>query len=184
MSHIIGLDFETTGFLEPDEHGEHRIIEIGALIYDLEGSLKGKLEARFNPARPIPAKATEVHRITYDMVAHEPQFADRAGKIAALLRSAKLLVAHNGIGFDLPFVNKEFIALGIAPLPESIMFDTMLQSSWATFTGKRPNLGELCFAMGVDYDTEKAHGALYDVDVMMKCYFEGVRRGVYPALAA
>lgn len=184
MSHIIGLDFETTGFLEPDEHGENRIIEIGALVYDMDGKLKGKLEARFNPARPIPAKATEVHRITYDMVAHEPQFSDRAEKIATLLRSAHMLVAHNGIGFDLPFVNKELIALGIAPLPKELMFDTMLRSPWATFTGKHPNLGELCFAMGVDYDPSKAHGALYDVEVMMKCYFEGRRRGVYPAIGA
>lgn len=183
MSHIIGLDFETTGFLEPDDHGQHRIIEIGALIYDRDGKLKGKLEKRFNPARPIPQKAADVHGITYDMVAHLPQFGEDARKIATLLRSASRIVAHNGIGFDLPFLNKELIALGIEPLPASIMFDTMLESPWATFTGKRPNLGELCWAMGVDYDPEKAHGALYDTDRMMRCYFEGVRRGVYKPVA-
>lgn len=179
MAHIIGLDFETTGFLEPDEHGQHRIIEVGMLIYDEAGNLKGQYEQRFNPARPIPAKATEVHGITYDMVAHQPQFGERAAKIATLLRSSGRIVAHNGTAFDLPFLNKELIALGIEPISERLMFDTMLESSWATFTGKRPNLGELCWALGVDYDPEKAHGALYDTERMMHCYFEGVRRGVY-----
>lgn len=184
MSHIIGLDFETTGFLDPDEHGENRIIEVAALVYDADGKLKGKLEQRFNPGRPIPPKAVDVHGITYDMVAHEPQFGEKAPKLAALLRSATRIVAHNGLGFDLPFLNKELIALGIAPVNKALMFDTMLESPWATFFAKRPNLGELCFALDVEYDPTKAHAALYDVEVMMKCYFEGVRRGVYPALPA
>lgn len=184
MAFIIGLDFETTGFLEPDDHGQHRIIEAGLLIYDEVGNLRGKYEQRFNPARPIPDSAAAVHGITYGMVAHEPQFSERAERLATLLRTAGRIVAHNGVGFDLPFLNKELIALGIAPIPASLMFDTMLESPWATFTGKRPNLGELCWAMGVEYDPEKAHGALYDVEVLMKSYFEGVRRGVYPPLAA
>ncbi|MEO9387183.1 MULTISPECIES: 3'-5' exonuclease [Chromobacterium] len=183
MAIIIGFDLETTGLLEPDTHGENRIIELAALLYDERGTLKNKIVRRFNPGRPIGAKATEVHGIVFEMVAMEPMFQDLAEKITPILRAADLIVAHNGLGFDMPFYNKEIISLGMAPLSKEKFFDTMIASPWATFYGKSPNLGELCFALDVDYDPSKAHAAEYDVDCMMKCYFEGVRRGVYPQLA-
>lgn len=45
--------------------------------------------------------------------------------------------------------------------------------------GSLPNLGALCFACGVEYDKAKAHGALYDVDVMMASFFSQFDRGFF-----
>ncbi|MCV5306976.1 exonuclease domain-containing protein, partial [Escherichia coli] len=93
----------------------------------------------------------------------EPLLADHAGKIAAYMGACSALVAHNGEAFDLPFIRHEFGSYGVK-LPEIPLVDTLF-SLWATEDGKRPRLEELAFSLGVTYDREKAHSALYDTDL-------------------
>jgi DNA polymerase III epsilon subunit-like protein len=71
----------------------------------------------------------------------------------------------------------EYTGAGVV-LPQIPSLDT-IQARWATFNGKSPNLGELCFALGVHYDPDSAHGAAYDVSVTAACFLEGLRRGFY-----
>jgi DNA polymerase-3 subunit epsilon len=73
-------------------------------------------------------------------------------------------------------------------MPVRPVICTMLNAPWATFNGKNPRLEELCFACGVDYDPALAHAAAFDVDVMMQCYWRGLKFGFYqepelPAIA-
>jgi DNA polymerase-3 subunit epsilon len=174
---IAGLDIETTGI---DQADGHRIIEVAIAIHELESQARvGSFVSRINPQRPIDPGAQEVHKISFDMLAHEPLWGAVAPKVSAILSRCQYVVAHNGEGFDLPFVCAELQREGCTVPRQFKLIDTMLQARWATPDGSVPNLGALCFACGVDYDTSKAHGALYDVDVMMACFFSQHKRGFF-----
>lgn len=163
-----GIDIETTGL---DFRSGHRIIEIALSSYNILTREKIVcLEMRFNPRRTIQPEAQKVHGISLEMLATAPLFEDKAPEIMAILEASDFYIAHNGEGFDGPFLQNEFKQTGFE-MPEKPMFDTMLEGLWATEDGKRPRLQELAFAMGLVYDTSKAHCALYDVDLMMECFF-------------
>lgn len=170
---LAGFDLETTG-LDP---AEHRIVEVYAGLWDLSTkTLIREFLQRIDPQRSILADASRVHGIYAGDLVGCPVFADVAGRLRHELSAANFLVAHNGVSFDLPFVNAELKRVGLPPI-EMPVVDTMLLSRGATFDGKLPNLGELCQAYGVDYDPEKAHGAAYDVEVMVQCLFRGLDWG-------
>jgi len=174
MPKIAFLDTETTGLFAEDQ----RIIEIAILTYD-SGSRKlvDSYVQRIDPERAIEAKAQAVHGISYESLAGEPKMKDVANTISTKIDATALVVAHNA-AFDVPFIGMELHRVG-APLPSVPSFCTCENGRWATPDGKLPNLRELCFALGVDYDPSKAHGAEYDVQVMAECFFRGVDRGFF-----
>lgn len=164
-----GIDIETTGLSAADGH---RIIEIGVRLYNYHtGQFKGKFVQRINPMRPIDQKAQEVHGISFEELAGEPTWEEIAPKLSAVMSKVQVIIAHNGIYFDLPFINFELMRVGL-PIIELPVIDTMMTARWATCSGKNPNLGELCFACDVPYDPDQAHGADYDIDVMCQCFFK------------
>lgn len=177
---IVGLDLETTGL---DVTKGDKIIEIAILTYDSETEkLIDSYVQRIDPERPIAAKAQEVHGITYAELVGEPKWKDVAADVHKRLVTADLIVIHNA-AFDAPFVAVQLSELGLE-LPALSIFCTMEAGRWATPNGKLPNLGELCFALDVEYDPSAAHAASYDTEVMVKCFFKGFNRGFYkPDLA-
>lgn len=173
-----GLDIETTGL---EQEKGHRIIEFATLLYLYDEATgvvtpKGKFVQRINPQRAIDPGAFAVHGISYEDVAYCPTLEEVAPKIVKVMSACDLIVAHNGNGFDLPFIAAELLRIG-QPIPDVQVVDTMVQGRWATPMGKLPNLGEFCFATGVEYDKEKAHAAEYDVSVMMEGFFVALRKG-------
>ncbi len=173
---IAGIDLETTGLAQSDGH---RIIEIAIAIHDLDTQARiGKFETRINPQRPIDTGAQAVHGIGFEMLTHCPLWSSVAPKVSAILSRVRYVVAHNGLGFDMPFLYGELLRQGCS-LPEVSVVDTMQQARWATSDGSLPNLGALAFACDVPYDSAKAHAALYDVDVMMRCFFGQYPRGFF-----
>lgn len=175
MTIIAGIDTETTGF-NPDK-GD-RIIEICASLYELESRRKLKTwTQRINPQRPIPIEASDVHGIVYADVANAPVWREVSPTVLRILNVSDVLVAHNA-KFDVNFLIHHFLQEGLIPPEHLEVFDTM-DARWATWDGKNPSLQELCFSLQVEYDTSKAHAAEYDVDVMMRCLFEGLDRGFY-----
>lgn len=172
---IIGLDTETTGL---EQERGHRIIEIAMLTYELETqTLVDRYVMRFDPERSIDPGAEAAHGISYSELIGEPKWVDHAEEVAKRMSTADLLIAHN-MGFDGPFLAAEFLRLGIE-VPDVHSLCTMENARWACPDGKLPRLGELCFALNVPYDPAKAHGAQYDVEVMMACFFRGFSRGFY-----
>jgi DNA polymerase III subunit epsilon len=175
---IIGTDVETTGL----EIGDHRIIEYydAAWLWDLHSKpeLIDQTYFKINPERNIPLESQRIHHITPADVEGCPPWRKVAPEIHRSLARADLVVAHNGKSFDLPFLNYEFARVGLEELDPPLV-DTMLEGRWATPQGKVPNLGELCFACDVPYDTTsgKAHAADYDVGVMMQCFFRALSWG-------
>lgn len=171
-----GFDIETTGLKAEDGH---RTIEIALQLWDVVAKeQKFSWRRRINPMRSISADAQRVHGITLSELAAEPEFVAVAPLLVKLMDRCEFIVAHNGIGFDLPFINCELKMNGQATIAKPV-FDTMLHGRWATAMGKVPNLGELCFACDVPYDTSLAHAADYDVDVMMKSFFRAVEWGFF-----
>ncbi|EHO9211530.1 3'-5' exonuclease [Salmonella enterica] len=170
MTKIVGgIDIESTGL---DYSSGHKIIEIAITRYDLDTHTHiDSLDMRFNPRRSIDPKAQAVHGISLEKLVAEPLLADHAKDVAAYMAQCQIWVAHNGEAFDIPFIRHEFASYGVK-LPSVPVVDTMLDGLWATEDGKRPRLEELAFSLGFIYDREKAHGALYDTDLMMQCFFK------------
>jgi DNA polymerase-3 subunit epsilon len=172
---ILGLDTETTGL---DPHTGDKIIEVALLTYDADShELIDSYITRIDPERSINPKAQEVHGIRYEELVGCPKFNDVAHEIVARNKDADLMVAHN-LEFDAGFLVVQLAAAGVA-MPNIAVFDTMKEARWATHNGKYPRLQELCFSLGVEYDTSAAHAATYDVDVMMQCLWKGAERGFY-----
>jgi DNA polymerase-3 subunit epsilon len=179
MITIAGCDLETTGLLDP----EHRIIECHVSLYDyapdtFTATHIGAQTWRIDPKRSIDKKAQEVHGISPTDLIGKPIFKEVGQEIADMLNRADIVVAHNGMGFDFPFLVQEWERCD-QTIPDFIPFDTMLSGRFATPMGAVPNLGALCFACGVDYNPVDAHAAEYDVTKMMGCLFFGLKRGVY-----
>lgn len=171
---IAGYDIETTGLLTAD----HRIIELYIGLWRPNGTLAFQYEQRFDPQRAIAADAQRIHGISSADLVGMPIFEKHADHIVKILSKADVEVAHNGEGFDAPFLAQELQRVGRSK-PVNPMIDTMLEGVWATPDGKKPNLGELCFSLGVDYDPSAAHAAHYDVHRMMDCFFRGLEWGWY-----
>lgn len=170
---IAGADIETTGLA----WGDHRIIEVYVGLWDLDTrALQDELNIRIDPQRTIQIEAQRVHGISASMLVGCSVWKDVAPQIRRHLDSADLIVGHNWLSFDGPFINYELERVGLKALDKTVT-DTMVQGRWATPIGKAPTLGELCFACEVDYDPAKAHAADYDVAVMMECFFRSVDWG-------
>lgn len=176
MTLIAGLDFESTGLdVEKD-----RIVEIGLVVMDLEtGIEKVRFERRVNPGIHIPPKAVAIHGITDGDVAACQPFKAIAPGFVALLERVDMIVGHNVESYDVPLLVNELVRNGVELKGFPLVFDTMLESRWATDNGKVPSLGELCYALDVPYDPALAHGAAYDVSVNLQAYRRGVQLGVY-----
>jgi len=170
---ILGGDIETTG-LEP---GDHRMVEIYLGHWDLTSrKLVKKFYTRLDPQRSIPIETQRVHGISLADVEGCPTWNVVAPRVRDMLDEADVVVGHNWKKFDGPFINYELERVGLEPIDKPIV-DTMLNGRWATANGAIPNLGALCFATDIPYDTEKAHAADYDVGVMMDAFFRGLDWG-------
>jgi DNA polymerase-3 subunit epsilon len=172
---LIGFfDTETTGL----KAGTDRVIELALLVYDSASrACVHRLVQRFDPECPIHPDALAVHGITYGELVGQPKFRALAADVRKQFESCDVTVAHN-IEFDKGMLSAEFTAAGLAPF-DFPGVDTMTQARWATPNGKWPKLGELCFALGIDYDTTRAHAAEYDVEVMAQCFFRGLDLGFF-----
>jgi DNA polymerase III epsilon subunit-like protein len=107
----------------------------------------------------------------------KPEFKEVEPIISKVFDKSDLFVAHN-LDFDAGFLLNEYSLIG-KTLPNVNGFCTMEEGRWATSNGKKPNLGELCYCLEVDYNPDEAHAALYDTYKTAECFFKGVRLGGY-----
>lgn len=172
---VTGFDTETTGLKA--EAGD-KLIEVALLTYDSNTrKLVDRYVQRLDPERSISPGAQDIHGIAYEELMGQPKFRDVADEIHKRLAAADLIIAHN-LDFDAMFMLCEFQALAMK-LPNVKSLCTMQNGRWACPDGKFPRLEELCFALGVEYDTASAHAAEYDVDCMMQCFWRGLDRGFF-----
>ncbi len=176
---VTGADIETTGLHQ--EKGD-RIIEIALLVYSYntktgESKPLGKYVQRVYPDKAVSAKAQAIHHISIDDLIGQPLWEDVAGKVNKILRVSDVLVVHN-TDFDCPFIAGELVRVGEL-VPEVETFCTMREGRFATYDGSVPSLRSLCSCFGFNYDVKMAHAAEYDVAIMMRCFFEGLKQGFY-----
>jgi DNA polymerase-3 subunit epsilon len=164
------FDIETTGFRY--DQGD-RIVEIGCIEL-IRGAVTGKsFHAYVNPEREMPEGAFKVHGLSEEFLRPYPKFADArvAAAFVEFIGDAEL-IAHNGLAFDLPFVNAELSNAGMARLANEII-DTLLIAR-RKFPGAPASLDALCARFAIDASIRKreGHGALLDSRLLAAVYIE------------
>ncbi|PQA88170.1 DNA polymerase III subunit epsilon [Hyphococcus luteus] len=167
----IVFDLETTGFKFSEGH---RIVEIGG-VEMMNGAVTGRnFHTYVNPKRDMPMGAYEVHGLSAEFLSDKPVFTDPLVAEAFLdFVGEAQLVAHNGIGFDLPFLNAELEAAGLRTLPKDNIVDT-LHLARRKFPGAPASLDALCSRFGIDTSIRErdGHGALLDSKLLATVYIE------------
>lgn len=174
---LIGLDVESTGldWLKGD-----RIIEFAGVGYRWSDRAQVfEYEQRINnEGRRFDAKAQEVHGISPTDLIGCPAFKAETPRIHKMLNLSAAVVTFNGEHFDLPFIDHELKGAGLNMPTHLVSYDLMKLGMFASYDAKPPTLADLCWALGVHYDHEQAHQALYDVRVMLQCFWIMVDRGL------
>src|SRR6266576_5350104 len=117
---FVALDTETTG-LQPIVH---RLVEIGAVRFRLDGWELATFQQLIDPEIPIPPEVQQVHGITDRMVRGQPTIEHILPQFIEFIgHRDTILLAHNA-PFDLGFLPMALIRLGIVFLPH-YLFDTL-----------------------------------------------------------
>lgn len=165
MREII-FDTETTGLDKNDD----RVIEIGAVELVNRFTTGRTFHVYINPdGRAVHPDAQRVHGISMADLADKPLFASIADQFCEFIDGAKL-VAHNA-GFDTDFINAEFARLGLPPVTNDRVVDTLQLARRKHPMG--PNsLDALCKRYGVNNSHRTLHGALLDAELLAEVYLE------------
>ncbi len=165
MREII-FDTETTG-LSPAS-GD-RLVEIGCVELVNRVETGKSFHAYFNPERPMPIEAQNVHGLSDSFLADKPLFEDRVEELLDFLDDSPL-VAHNA-SFDFAFMNYELGACGRLTLSPSRMIDTLALAR-VRHPGAKHSLDALCTRYGIDRSHRVKHGALLDAQLLAQLYVE------------
>ncbi len=116
---FVAFDTETTGLWAP----VNRVVEIGAVKFEMEVEDGQRFSSLINPERPMPLEVIRVHGITDLMVCDAPTAPEVLAQFKAFLGTDTVLIAHNA-PFDISFLGMEFSRAQI-PAPENIIIDTV-----------------------------------------------------------
>jgi DNA polymerase-3 subunit epsilon len=133
-----------------------RIVEFALVGSDADGN-QIMIERLVNPSRTIPREASRVHGITDADVVDAGCFGEHAEEIVSSLQDA-VLVGHNIVNFDWPFLRHEFARIGIAPPEPLALIDTLQISRRLKLPG-RHTLGALAESHGINLTNAHRAGA-------------------------
>jgi DNA polymerase-3 subunit epsilon len=168
------LDLETTG----KDPRVDRIVEIGIVVLNADGTERDRRVRRVNPTIPIPEEASEVHKIYDADVKDCPTFKMMAKGVAEFLDGCDLC-GFNLKNFDLRLLVAEFARANVAfELEGRAVLDVM---EIYHFFEKRGLVEAVQFYLGREH--ENAHSALADalataelIDAMLDRYAEKVNK--------
>ena len=123
----------------------------------------------YNPQRPMPKAAENVHGLSDVFLSDKMLFADGAEELLAFLGDAKL-VAHNA-QFDFNILNAELVLCGHKPISRFRMVDTLAIAK-SKHPGAKLSLDALCSRYGIDRSHRVKHGALLDAELLTQLYIE------------
>lgn len=162
----IVLDTETTGV---EAHNGDRIVEIGCVELVNHCPSGRTFHVYINPERSMPVEAYNVHGLSEEFLSDKPVFAAVAQDFAEFIAGAKLVI-HNA-AFDVGFINMEFKRLGMAPVEQAFVVDT-LSMARRKHPGASNSLDALCSRYGIDNSRRTKHGALLDSEILAEVYIE------------
>lgn len=155
----IFYDTETTGIKAERD----RIIEIAA--YD---PFRDQTFVQFiNPQMPIPLEATQIHKITDEMVKDALIFKEVATAFSEFCGHDAVLIAHNNDQFDKLFLECEFKRAGLN-LPSWLYVDSLKWARKYRADLPRHSLQHLREVYGIA--PNQAHRALDDVMVLHQVF--------------
>jgi len=162
----IVFDTETTGL---DPQSGDRMVEIGCIELVNRVPTGRTFHAYFNPDRPMPLAAEQVHGLSDAFLADKQRFHEHVVGLLEFLGDSPL-VAHNA-QFDFGFLNYE---LGVCGHPEVVlerMIDTLVLAR-RRHPGAKDSLDALCTRYGIDRSHRVRHGALLDAELLAQVYVE------------
>jgi DNA polymerase-3 subunit epsilon len=162
----IVFDTETTGL---DPRAGDRMVEIGCIELVNRVPTGRTFHAYFNPDRPMPLEAEQVHGLGDAFLADKPRFHERVHELTEFLADSPL-VAHNA-QFDFGFLNCELGVCGHPEVALERMVDT-LAIARRRHPGAKHSLDALCTRYGVDRSHRVRHGALLDAELLAQVYVE------------
>jgi DNA polymerase-3 subunit epsilon len=167
MSKIIEvvLDIETTGLNISDGH---KIIEVGCIELSNRRTIGRKFHKYINPQRKVDPEAMKVHGIKDEFLRDKPVFAKIAGELRDFIGD-NYIVAHNGLNFDIKFLNHEFALAGVELIDENKVIDTLILAK-QMYPGSPASLDALCKKFGISLTDRKVHGALLDALLLTNVY--------------
>ncbi|MEO9599162.1 DNA polymerase III subunit epsilon [Parasphingorhabdus sp.] len=165
MREII-FDTETTGF---DPQNGDRMVEIGCIEMIDRVETGQTFHCYYNPERPMPKAAEDVHGLSDIFLSDKKLFAAGAEELLVFLGEANL-VAHNA-QFDFKFLNAEFVMCGYKPISQFRMVDTLAIAK-SKHPGAKLSLDALCSRYGIDRSHRVKHGALLDAELLTQLYIE------------
>ena len=165
MREII-FDTETTG-LSP-QNGD-RVVEIGCVEMFNRCETGRTFHSYFNPGRPMPIEAENVHGLSDRFLSDKPAFTDVCEDLLEFIGDAPM-IAHNA-AFDFGFINHELGSCGRPIVDMSRMICTLVIAR-QKFPGAKHSLDALCSRFGVDRSQRIKHGALLDAQLLAQVYVE------------
>ena len=169
------LDIETTG-LEFKEG--HKIIEIACLELSNFLPTEKTYHTYINPEKESSASAREKHGISDDFLKDKKLFREIVPDFLEFIKNSPI-VAHNGLYFDIPFLNHE-LKLNNFNILKNPVVDTLVLAK-KKFPTSPANLDALCRRFDIDLSIRKKHGALIDSKLLAKVYLE-LKGGQQPNL--
>ena len=162
----IVFDTETTGL---DPQSGDRMVEIGCIELVNRVPTGRTFHAYFNPQRPMPLAAEQVHGLSDAFLADKKCFHEHALELIEFLEDSPL-VAHNA-QFDFGFLNYEFGCCGHPEVVLDRMIDTLVLAR-RRHPGAKHSLDALCTRYGIDRSHRVRHGALLDAELLAQVYVE------------
>jgi DNA polymerase III epsilon subunit family exonuclease len=154
LDRYVTFDFETT-----DKDVETcGVVEIGAARV-VNGEIVERFHSLVNPYRPISPTATKVHGYTDADVATAPPFHEVFPRFREFI-GADVLIAHNGLHFDIPVLKRLAGALDLT------FYDTLLLAQ--SLSRDRATQEDLAHRFGIE--TGRAHHALDDAVTLAHVY--------------
>lgn len=165
MKEIV-LDTETTGLEKTDQ-----VISFAAVKIE-NREITDRMSFWCKPTCRIHPDAERVHGISLRMLDGHLPFRDHIDDLEKFFAGADRIVAHNA-PFDMGMLDEEYTRAGRAEkLHKRFQVIDTLAVARRTLFLRRNRLGDLCAKFGVEYDTSKAHGAVYDADVLADVYLK------------
>lgn len=163
------FDIETTGlYPEFDD-----LIEFGAIKFS-KGEITERIDFFVKPTKPLTNVAMNLSHITNEMIK------DAIGQKEALLKIKQwigndVLVAHNGIRFDLNFLNKLCERFDVEPI-NNCLIDTLEISHAVNKKLSKHTLGTLVGKLRVEYNPLEAHRADKDSEYLLEVWKYFIKR--------
>ncbi len=180
---FVAFDLETTGL----NNQKDEIIEIGAVKFSVaveKGIVVPKLEKEFQtfvkPNMMIPAEASSVNHIYDKDVENAPAVGEAIKAFTAFCGQTSILIAHNA-NFDASFLRAAYqknpqIIPGNPVVDSLAIAKAILPEASSHKLGILAKMFERRGEIGMKIETDKAHRAVYDCEMLMEVFVALLRR--------